>query len=107
MVVPTLNEAGNIREVLARTARALSSTSAPWEIIVVDDCSIDGTGEVVSEYSRTDTRARIVVRENQRGLAGAIAHGWVQSTAELLGVIDADLQHPTELLPKLLRQIWE
>jgi dolichol-phosphate mannosyltransferase len=103
--VPTLNEEGNIRELLRRTARALSSTSSPWEIIVVDDASSDATGSVVAEYSRNAPQVRLVVRENQQGLAGAISDGWLQSTAELLGVIDADLQHPPELLPELLQQI--
>src|SRR5205823_4550976 len=77
----------------------------PWEIVVVDDCSTDATGQFVTEYSRTTPQVKLIIRQNQRGLAGAISDGWSQSSSELLGVIDADLQHPPELLPELLQQI--
>ncbi len=45
------------------------------------------------------------VRKGKRGLAGAVIHGWAQTDADLLGVIDADLQHPPEVLPQLLEPV--
>ena len=73
LVVPTLNEAGNIEVVLGRIQSALEPLSLSYEVIVVDDGSTDGTPEIVRARSASDTR-----------------------------VIDADLQHPPELLPALL-----
>src|SRR5262245_37459106 len=104
LVVPTLNEAGNIDRILPRVAHALGKTRYNYEIIVVDDGSTDGTVEKVRSWSAREARVRLLTRSNERGLAGAVLHGWRQTQASLLGVIDADLQHPPELLPKLLAQ---
>lgn len=105
LVVPTLNEAGNIRQVLEYAVGALSPLHVQWEIIVVDDNSSDGTGDVVKGFATSDNRIRLAVRDSERGLAGAITYGWSQTNAELLGVIDADLQHPPEVLPSLLAAV--
>jgi dolichol-phosphate mannosyltransferase len=50
---------------------------------------------------------RLVVREGERGLSGAVLHGWQCSGAGILGVMDADLQHPPEMLPSLLAAIYQ
>lgn len=102
LVVPTLNEAGNIRTVLDRALAALSQEPMPCEILVVDDDSSDGTPEIVAEYAKAEPRVRLLTRRGQRGLSGAITYGWASADADLLGVMDADLQHPPELLPALL-----
>ena len=103
LVVPTLNEAGNIDKLLAALTDALSCTKYEYEIIVVDDGSTDQTVEKVRSWSLRDSRIRVFSRAGERGLAGAVLCGWSQSRANLLGVIDADLQHPPELLPELLK----
>ena len=103
LVIPTLNEAGNIDRILPRITEALSTTAYDYELIVVDDGSTDGTPEKVREWSNRDERVRLLTRTNERGLAGAVLYGWSQTQADLLGVIDADLQHPPELLPDLLK----
>jgi dolichol-phosphate mannosyltransferase len=103
LVVPTLNEAGNIDKLLNALTEALSATKYEYEIVVVDDGSTDGTVEQVRDWSKRDARVRLLSRAGERGLAGAVLYGWSQSRANLLGVIDADLQHPPELLPELLK----
>jgi dolichol-phosphate mannosyltransferase len=105
VVVPTLNEAGNIDKLLGGLTDALRETQYEneYEIIVVDDGSTDGTVEQAREWMRQDSRIRVLSRTGERGLAGAVLYGWRRSRANLLGVIDADLQHPPELLPKLLQ----
>jgi dolichol-phosphate mannosyltransferase len=105
LVVPTLNEAGNIPVLLDRIHRALEPMPLDYEVIIVDDDSTDGTADVAREYAAHDSRVRVFVRKGQRGLAGAVIHGWEHTDADLLGVIDADLQHPPEVLPTLLKPV--
>jgi len=103
VIVPTVYEAGNIRTLIERIRGALRPLGIGYELIVVDDDSRDGIDEIVSEIARRDPRIRLLVRKGVRGLAGAVIHGWRNTEAEVLGVIDADLQHPPELLP----QMWQ
>src|SRR5581483_3569114 len=105
LVIPTLNEAGNIPVLLERLSDAVAEAPVDCEFIIVDDGSTDGTAEVGRACAAHDPRVRVFVRNGERGLAGAVIHGWAQTDADLLGVIDADLQHPPELLPELLEPV--
>jgi len=107
LVVPTLNEAENIVTVLDRAREALSQLPLAWEILLVDDDSTDGTAETARRYSEAHAEIRLVERHAQKGLAGAITYGWKHTDAEVLGVMDADLQHPPELLPELVAQVCQ
>jgi dolichol-phosphate mannosyltransferase len=102
LVIPTLCEAENIGGLLDHVRSILNPLNTPYEILVVDDNSADGTGAVVAAIAASDPRVRLLVRKGERGLSGAILYGWQHTDATLLGVMDADLQHPPELLPKLL-----
>jgi dolichol-phosphate mannosyltransferase len=102
LVIPTLQEAENLPELLRRVLCALDMVPLPSEVIVVDDDSRDGTKEIVEQIALYDNRVRVLVRKGERGLAGAVLHGWRHTDASLLGVMDADLQHPPELLPQLI-----
>src|ERR1035438_6408631 len=101
LVVPTLHEVANIETILSRARTTLDPLGIPYELIVVDDDSQDGTAEVVQKISESDPRVRLVVRKNSRGLGGAVRYGWDGSDAKVVGVMDADLQHPPEILPQL------
>jgi dolichol-phosphate mannosyltransferase len=105
LIIPTLCEAENIGGLLDHVRGVLDPLQIPYEIVVVDDDSSDGTGAVVSAISAQDPRVRLLVRKGQRGLSGAILYGWKNTDADVLGVMDADLQHPPELLPKLVEAI--
>jgi dolichol-phosphate mannosyltransferase len=102
LIVPTLNEVENIGTLLTKVQDVLEPLDIPYEVIVVDDGSSDGTPELVAQYAESHENVRILSRRDETGLAGAVIHGWNHSDADLLGVIDADLQHPPELLPALL-----
>jgi dolichol-phosphate mannosyltransferase len=104
LVIPTLNEAGNIDTVLSQLTAVLSDSQYDYEIVVVDDGSTDGTVEKVRNWTKRDLRIRLISRSGERGLAGAVLYGWTHCRANLLGVMDADLQHPPELLPRLLKE---
>ena len=101
LTIPTLCEAGNLPLVLDRARGVLDPLNFDYEILIVDDDSCDGTAEIVSAYARQDPRIRLLVRKGQRGLSGAILHGWENTDAAIIGVMDADLQHPPELLVEL------
>ena len=107
LVIPTLCEAENIGGLLNHVRSVLDPEKIPYEILVVDDDSSDGTGDVVSAIALEDPRVRLLVRKGERGLSGAILHGWKNTDAAILGVMDADLQHPPELLPSLIAAIQE
>jgi dolichol-phosphate mannosyltransferase len=105
LVIPTLCEADNIGGLLDHVRSVLDPVGISYEILVVDDDSQDGTGEVVSAIARKDARVHLLVRKGQRGLSGAVLYGWQNTDAGILGVMDADLQHPPELLPQLIAAI--
>lgn len=105
LVIPTLNEEANIGTLIDRAQSSLGSLDLDYELLVVDDNSSDGTRRVVQRYQESDPRIRLLVRTEARGLSGAVIYGWQHTDANLLGVIDADLQHPPELLPSLLTAI--
>jgi dolichol-phosphate mannosyltransferase len=102
LVIPTLNEGGNIEPLVQRIRSALDPLGLSYEVIFVDDGSADGTQENINRLATVDPRVKLLVRHGQKGLAGAVVHGWQHTGAELLGVMDADLQHPPELIPSLL-----
>lgn len=105
LTIPTLREAENIGGLLDHVRSILDPLGIRYEILVVDDDSRDGTEEIVSSIARTDPRVRLLIRRGVRGLSGAILHGWQNTDASILGVMDADRQHPPELLPALISSV--
>jgi dolichol-phosphate mannosyltransferase len=105
LVIPTLGEAENIGGLLDHVRSVLDPLGMSYEILVVDDDSQDGTEGIVTAIASEDKRVRLLVRRGQRGLSGAVLFGWQNTDASILGVMDADLQHPPELLPALLHSI--
>jgi dolichol-phosphate mannosyltransferase len=103
VVVPTLNEAGNIEPLVSRLAAAFGPRG-DWEVLFVDDDSRDGT---VAEIERLATRhpVRVIVRKGERGLATAVLKGLASTDAPSAVVMDADLSHPPEVVPKLAEAI--
>jgi len=100
IIIPTFNERDNIIPLVERIDRALSD----YEIVFIDDSSRDGTAELAMTLSVTYP-ITVVVRKNKTGLASAVVDGLGQVTGEIIGVMDADLQHPPEVLPELLREV--
>lgn len=103
IVLPTYNEADNVLVAIDRIAAVMGAI--PFEVIVVDDNSPDGTAERVKERARTDARVRCLRRVGRRGLAGACIEGMLASAAPVVAVMDADLQHDETILPKMLAGI--
>ncbi len=103
VVVPTYREAANVSVLFERIKAALDGL--PWEMIVVDDDSPDGTASIAFGIAASDRRMRCLRRVNRNGLAGAVIEGWMASSADYVAVIDGDLQHDETILPKMYAQI--
>jgi dolichol-phosphate mannosyltransferase len=100
VVIPTYKEADSIQEVIRRSGSALAQSGEEYELIVVDDNSGDGTAELAEELSG-EFHVRVLRRAGRLGLATAVVDGWKLAKGDMLGVIDADLQHPPEILVAL------
>jgi dolichol-phosphate mannosyltransferase len=100
IIVPTFNERDNVVELVQRLTRALGNVS--WEVVFVDDNSPDGTADLVREIARKNSRVRCLQRIERRGLSSACVEGMLSSSAPFLAVIDGDLQHDEQLLPRML-----
>ncbi len=105
VVIPTLNEAGNVEPLLERISLALAGVE--WEAMFVDDGSTDGTAELITRLAQSERRIRLIRRIGRRGLSSAVVEGAFASTCPVIAVIDADLQHDETILPDLYRAIKE
>ena len=103
VILPTLNERGNLRPLVERLARALDGLS--WEAIFVDDNSRDGTSDEARAISLEDPRVRVIQRIGRRGLASAAIEGMCATAAPVVAVMDADHQHDPALLPGMLTAV--
>jgi dolichol-phosphate mannosyltransferase len=104
IIIPTYNEKENIAPLLSRVDGALAGYN--YEVLIVDDGSQDGTIEVASALAGRYP-VRVIVRRNERGLATAVVHGLKSASGQIIGVMDADLQHPPEVLPQLIKAIQD
>ena len=102
IIIPTYNERDNVIPLVERIHHALHSYE--YEAVFIDDNSGDGTAEVARALSARYP-VKVIVRQNKRGLASAVVDGLRHATGQIVGVIDADLQHPPEVIPDLLREI--
>jgi len=103
IVVPTYNESENLPIFVERTRKAFGRTK--HEIIVVDDNSPDGTGEIAERLAKKYGNIKVIHRKKKKGLASAVVDGFKHVSAPVICVIDADLQHPPEKIPELFDRI--
>ncbi|MHA1708833.1 MAG: glycosyltransferase, partial [Candidatus Baldrarchaeia archaeon] len=99
IIIPTYNERDNIPKLLARIHSVLHTID--YEVIIVDDNSPDRTWEVAEKLSSIYP-VRVLRRINKRGLGSAVVDGFKIARGKVLGVMDADLQHPPEKILELL-----
>jgi len=104
IIVPTFREAPNLKPLVERTFAALAESNRTAELIIVDDNSQDGTDAVVEEL-QTRFPVRLIVREAERGLSSAVLTGFCAAENDIFVVMDADLQHPPEMIPALLERM--
>src|SRR5688572_617284 len=100
IIIPTLNEAKNLPELLRRIDAAMAGGA--YEVIVVDDASTDDTPAVCAELEKQYPLRLRVRPQAHGGLAGAVLEGFSLARGDVLVTMDADLQHPPEKIPELL-----
>ncbi len=106
VVVPTYNEADNLAWIVERLLRAVPGT----DVLVVDDGSPDGTGEVADRLAAADPRVAVVHRTVKAGLGAAYLHGFavaLERGYDVVGEMDADGSHQPEQLHRLLAALPE
>lgn len=107
IVIPTYNESKNIIKMLDSLRTALTREMNA-EIIVVDDNSPDGTSKTVEEYANSENPEcpiRIIRRENKQGLSSAIITGIERAKGDAVIVMDSDMSHPPQTIPKMVEEL--
>ncbi len=104
IIVPTYNERENVRTLSERVTTVLSECGYSYELLFVDD-SRDDTPDVLAALAERHPNVRFVHRTDERGLASAVVKGFELSTGTCIIVMDADLQHPPELLPVIIKRL--
>jgi len=108
LVLPTYNEGKNIQKIIIILSDLLNLVLPNnYELIVVDDNSPDRTWELAQAMTTEYPHLKVINRTEEKGLSTAVIRGWQIAKGEVLGVIDADLQHPPEILVKLLERMTQ
>jgi dolichol-phosphate mannosyltransferase len=104
IVIPTYNEKDNIVPLVERLSSTLAGRN--YEILLVDDNSKDGTVDIAAAMAEKYP-VKVMVRTKERGLGTAVLHGLKYARGNIIGVMDADLQHPPEINSALLKALDE
>lgn len=106
IVVPACNEQDNVAELHRRVAAALASEPCAFELLFVDDGSTDATLDRIRELHRADPRVKALSLSRNFGHQAALTAGLDAVSGDAVVMMDADLQHPPECIPEMLRR-WE
>jgi dolichol-phosphate mannosyltransferase len=104
VMIPTFNERGNIVKII----NAVLAQDERLEVVVVDDDSPDGTGDLVAEHSRQNKRIKLLSRKDERGRASAGIAGFnyaLKNGYDVVIEMDADFSHDPKYIPVFLKEI--
>lgn len=104
IVAPIFNERENLAELRRRITEVMESTNEPWELILVDDGSTDGSTEIIRQLAKEDKRIRPIIFARNFGHQIAITAGWDYARGDAVVIIDADLQDPPELILEMAKK---
>jgi dolichol-phosphate mannosyltransferase len=102
LIVPTYNEGENVRLLADKVLSVMNGKD--YELLFVDD-STDNTPRILEDLQNTDHHIKFIHRINERGLGSAVVKGFNFSHSPILACMDSDLQHPPDILPRMLSLI--
>ena len=106
IIAPIYNEIDNLPELHRRVSEVMDTAGEPWELILVDDGSTDGSTDKIRELAKSDSHIRPVIFARNFGHQVAITAGWDYARGEAMVIIDADLQDPPEVILELAKK-WK
>ena len=107
IVIPLLDESGNLRELYDRIVSTMDQLSTPYEIIFVDDGSEDESYQVLSGIRKEDPRTKVIKFLRNYGKSSALSAGFKAACGEVIVTMDADLQDVPEEIPRLIDRMEE
>ena len=107
VIFPVYDEVGGVGEIVENTVKVLLDQKIKGEIVIVDDGSADGTGEVAGTLSKKYKNVKAVHHRRNLGKTAAIETGLKASKGDVVFIIDADLQYSPEDIPRFLKLIEE
>ncbi|MCD6248647.1 MAG: polyprenol monophosphomannose synthase [Hadesarchaea archaeon] len=102
VLVPTYNERENLPELLKRISKVFREKKIDGEVIVIDDNSPDGTGELAEELRKKYSFLKVIHRRAKLGLGSAYLEGFGLSSGQLIFTMDSDLSHDPKYLPRFI-----
>jgi dolichol-phosphate mannosyltransferase len=107
IVVPTYKEAGGIERLITTLTEIFKAHDLDGEIVVVDDNSPDGTGDIVDRLEREGYPVRCLHRPGKLGLSSGVIDGWkfARPDSQALGAMDADFSHDATILPEMVKAL--
>lgn len=104
VVVPVYDEEGNLRP-LYDAVRAALDGCGPWQLVLVNDCSADGSGAALDALAAEDPRVTALHHARRRGQSFALATGFARAAGRLVATLDADLQNDPADLPAMAERL--
>lgn len=105
VVIPVYNEAATVEKLLDTVSSV--STGLETEIVVVDDCSTDGTRDVLKRYAERNSKVKLFLHDVNRGKGAALRTGFKEATGDIVLIQDADLEYDPHEYPQLLKPILD
>lgn len=102
IIAPVYNEEGNLERLYQRVSEVLDSTGDPWELILINDGSMDSSPKIMREMQQRDSRVRVINFARNFGHQNAVTAGMDYARGDAVVIIDADLQDPPEVILQLL-----
>jgi glycosyltransferase involved in cell wall biosynthesis len=102
VIIPVYNETESILEILER----IKDTKLVWEILIVDDCSTDGTRDILKEMDGKEN-VRVILKDRNEGKGSAVTIGMREARGDILLIQDADLEYDPRDYPTLLKPLEE
>ena len=104
VVAPIYNEIDNLLPLYERVKAVMETTGEPWELLLVDDGSTDGSTEKIRDLAKQDGHVRPIIFARNFGHQIAITAGWDYARGHAVIIIDADLQDPPEVMLELVKK---